>query len=138
MFLVEAKKQQIRGSFQMNIALWIVQIVLALMFLMAGMTKPFQYDKAKASMPWVNDTSKGLVTFIGLPELLGAIGLILPSATGISPWLTPLAAAGLSVVMILAAVFHVKRSEQQAIVFNVVLLLFSAFVAYGRWFIETQ
>ncbi|MEJ1715093.1 DoxX family protein, partial [Escherichia coli] len=74
----------------MNIALWIVQILLALMFLMAGSTKAFSYEKAKTSLPWVKDSSKGLVSLIGLAELLGGIGLILPYSLGIAPILTPI------------------------------------------------
>ncbi|MEH7253268.1 DoxX family protein [Neobacillus niacini] len=117
----------------MNIALWIVQILLALMFLMAGSTKAFTYEKAKASMPWVQDTSKGLVIFIGVAELLGALGLILPLALRIAPILTPLAALGLGVVMILAAGFHAKRKENKAIGMNIILLALALFVAIGRF-----
>ena len=80
----------------MNIALWAVQIILGLMFLFAGSTKAFSYEKAKASMPWVQESSKGLVVFIGLAEVLGAIGLILPYALGIAPILTPIAAIGIA------------------------------------------
>lgn len=118
----------------MNIALWIVQIILGVAFLMFGSMKAFQYEKAKAGMPWVKDSSKGLVVFIGVSELLGGLGLILPSLTGILTWLTPLAAIGLAVIMVLAAAFHAKRKENQAIGMNVIILLLSLFVAYGRWF----
>jgi uncharacterized membrane protein YphA (DoxX/SURF4 family) len=118
----------------MNIALWIIQVLLAGMFLMAGVMKAFLYERAKASLPWVKDVPHGLVTFIGICELLGGLGLLLPAITGILPWLTPLAAAGLATIMILAAGFHMSRREGQAIVFNVVLLALAAFVAYGRFF----
>jgi uncharacterized membrane protein YphA (DoxX/SURF4 family) len=117
----------------MNIVLWIVQVLLGLMFLMAGATKAFSYEKAKASMPWVKDSSKGLVIFIGLAELLGGLGLILPYALGITPILTPIAAFGLGIIMILAAGFHVKRKENQAIPMNLILLALALFVAFGRW-----
>lgn len=116
----------------MNIALWIVQILLGLMFLMAGSTKAFSYEKAKASLPWVKDSTKGLVTFIGVAELLGGLGLILPYAFGIAPILTPIAAFGLGVVMILAAGFHAKRKEYQGIGMNIILLALALFVAIGR------
>lgn len=118
----------------LNLILWIVQTILAALFLMAGVMKAFQYERAKASLPWVKDVSKGLVTFIGISELLGGLGLILPLLTGILPWLTPLAAAGLAVIMILAMVFHAMRRESSAIIFNLVLFALAAFVAYGRWF----
>ena len=95
----------------MNIILWILQVLLAAMFLMAGVMKAFQYERAKATLPWVKDTSKGLVSFIGISELLGGIGLVLPQITGILPWLTLLAAAGLAIIMVLAAIFHIRRKE---------------------------
>lgn len=117
----------------MNIALWVVQALLALAFLMAGSMKAFQYEKAKATMAWVKDVSKGLVSFIGLAEILGALGLVLPAVLGLPAILTPLAAAGLVLTMLLAAGFHLKRGENQAIVANLVLGALAAFVAYGRW-----
>lgn len=117
----------------MNIALWIVQALLALAFLMSGAMKALQYEKAKASMAWVKDVSRGLVTFIGVAEMLGALGLVLPLLLGLPAILTPLAAVGLVLTMLLAAGFHLKRGEYQAILVNVVLAALAAFVAYGRW-----
>jgi uncharacterized membrane protein YphA (DoxX/SURF4 family) len=117
----------------MNIALWIVQVVLGAMFIFAGVTKAFRYEHAHASLPWVKDVPRGLTTFIGVCELLGGLGLLLPALTGILPWLTPLAAAGLALVMLLAAGFHATRREWPAIGFNTVLLLLAVFVAYGRF-----
>jgi uncharacterized membrane protein YphA (DoxX/SURF4 family) len=117
----------------MNIALWVVQIILGLAFIMFGSMKAFQYEKAKAGMPWVKDYSKGLVTFIGVSELLGGLGLILPYATGIAPILTPIAALGLGLIMILAAGFHAKRKENQAIGMNIIFLALAIFVAIGRF-----
>jgi len=119
----------------MNIAVWILQVLLGAMFVFAGVLKAFQYERAKASLLWVNDLPRGLVTFIGISELLGGLGLLLPSITGILPWLTPLAGAGLVLIMILAIGFHASRREAQAIGFNAVLLLLAAFVAYGRFLI---
>jgi uncharacterized membrane protein YphA (DoxX/SURF4 family) len=119
----------------MNIALWIVQVLLGGMFVLAGVMKAFQYERAKASLPWVKDVPRELVTFIGVSELLGGLGLLLPAITGILPWLTPLAGAGLALVMILAIGFHASRREAQAIGFNAVLLVLAAFVAYGRFMV---
>src|SRR6476619_4588094 len=107
----------------MNIALWIVQVLLAGMFIMAGVMKAFLYERAKASLPWVKDVPRGLTTFMGISELLGGLGLLLPALTGILPWLTPLAGAGLALVMVLAIGFHASRREAQAIGFNAVLLV---------------
>jgi uncharacterized membrane protein YphA (DoxX/SURF4 family) len=119
----------------MNIALWIVQVLLGGMFVFAGVLKAFQYERAKASLFWVKDLPRGLVTFIGISELLGGLGLLLPSITGILPWLTPLAGAGLALIMILAIGFHASRREGPAIGINSVLLVLAAFVAYGRFLI---
>lgn len=119
----------------MNIALWVVQMLLAGMFIIAGAMKAFQYERAKASLPWVKDVPRALVTFIGISELLGGLGLLLPAITGILPWLTPLAGVGLALVMILAIGFHASRREPPAIGFNAVLLILAAFVAYGRFLI---
>ncbi len=116
----------------MNIALWALQIILGLMFLMAGFGKAFQYEKTKVKMPWVRVVSKGLVSFIGIAELLGGLGLILPAATGIMPVLTSIAAFGLALVMILAAIFHFSRKEYQGIVMNIIILIVALFVAFGR------
>ncbi|MCR8657694.1 DoxX family protein [Paenibacillus endoradicis] len=117
----------------MNIALWIVQGLLALMFIGAGSTKAFQYEKAKTSLPWVKDYSRGYVAFIGISEVLGGIGLIVPYATGIAPVLTSIAAIALAVVMVFAAVFHAKRKEYSGLVMNIILLALAVFVAIGRF-----
>jgi uncharacterized membrane protein YphA (DoxX/SURF4 family) len=118
----------------MNVALWIVQILLALAFGAAGVMKISQpKEKLQPRLPWVEDFSLGTVRLIGAAELLGAIGLILPAATGIAPILTPLAATGLAVIMVLAIVTHARRHEPSAVVFNSVLLVLSVFVAWGRF-----
>jgi uncharacterized membrane protein YphA (DoxX/SURF4 family) len=116
----------------MNIVLWVVAVLLALAFLMSGMMKAFRYEQARQQLPWVKDVPKGLVRFIGVVEILGALGLILPAATGILPWLTPLAAVGLCTVMLLAAGFHAKRHEYSSVGMNLILFLLAAFVAYGH------
>jgi uncharacterized membrane protein YphA (DoxX/SURF4 family) len=122
-------------TFTMTIVLWILQVLVAAAFFMAGATKAFQYEKARQQMKWVNDVPRGLVTFIAVCEMLGAIGLILPALTGVLPWLTPLAGAGLALVMLLASIFHAQRREYSGIVVNLVLLALAAFVAYGRFVI---
>jgi len=73
------------------------------------------------------------VRFIGMAETLGAIGLVLPAATRIKPSLTPLAALGLTTVMVLAAITHVARGEAFMIPVNGVIGGLSAFVVWGRW-----
>lgn len=116
----------------MNVVLWIVQVLLALLFGFAGVTKTFTpIAELAQQMPWVAD-QPGLIRFIGISELLGAIGLVLPAATRIKPGLTPLAAAGLAVIMVLAAGFHAMRGEWSSIGTNAVILALALFVVWGR------
>lgn len=118
----------------MNVILWIIAIVLAVVFLMAGLAKVSQpKEKLAEKMGWVEDWSPNAVKLIGAVEILGAIGLVLPAATGVATVLTPLAATGLAIVMLLAAVVHARRKEQQLIAVNVVLLVLAAFVAVMRF-----
>lgn len=123
----------------MNIALWIVQGLLAVMFLMAGLMKATKSkeelkEAAGDNMAWVDSVSASTVRLIGILEVLIALGLILPHLTGILPWLTPLAAVGFVCTMLGAAALHAQRGDgAQAIVTNIVLLLLASFVAYGRF-----
>jgi uncharacterized membrane protein YphA (DoxX/SURF4 family) len=120
----------------MNIVLWVVQILLALAFGMAGIMKVSQpIDKLETRMGWVKSVGPRGVRLIGSLEILGAIGLVLPAVTGILPWLTPLAAACLALTMIGAMITHGRRGEYSQIGINVVLLLLTLFVAYGRFVI---
>ncbi len=116
----------------MNIALWVAAILLALVFLITGIMKTVRFEHEGQKLESIQDLPRGLVAFIGVSEILGALGLIVPAATGILPWLTPLAAAGLALVMILASGFHVARREYSGIGLNLILLLLAVFVAYGR------
>jgi uncharacterized membrane protein YphA (DoxX/SURF4 family) len=120
----------------MNIALWIVQILLALAFAMAGIMKVTQpIDRLETRMGWVKDVGPRGVRLIGSLEILGAIGLILPAVTGILPWLTPVAAVGLALTMVGAMITHGRRGEYSNIGANVVLLVLALFVVYGRFVI---
>lgn len=117
----------------MNFALWIIQGLLAAAFLLAGVMKMTQpLNTLSKSMAWVRAVPGGFVRFIGVAEALAAIGLILPMATGILPWLVVAAAAGLVIVQVGAAIFHFTRREMQMIPINVVLLLLAVFVVVGR------
>jgi uncharacterized membrane protein YphA (DoxX/SURF4 family) len=117
----------------LHVALWIVQLLLAAAFGMAGVMKSTQpLDALSPDMAWVRDVPPAMVRFIGIAELAGALGLVLPALTGVKPILTPLAAAGLAVIMVLAAAFHISRGEFSALPFNIVLGGLSALVAWGR------
>ena len=117
----------------MNGLEWVFSIILAVVFLITGVNKAFRYEKARELFPWVKDVPRPLVQVIGIVEILGALGLILPVATGIYSWLTPVAAVALALLMLLAAVFHALRREKAESALNVVLLLMLVFVAYVRW-----
>lgn len=118
----------------MNTALWIAQILLAAMYALAGVIKTFQTTKAKEQFPWAKNRSDNFVQFVGISELLGSLGLILPILTGILPWLTVIAAVGLSLIQLLAIFTeHLPRKEYNVIPMNVVLLALSGFVVFGRW-----
>jgi uncharacterized membrane protein YphA (DoxX/SURF4 family) len=115
----------------MKIALWIVQILLALVFLSAGGMKVFAFDQFAAAAPTLAD-QHGLVTFIGIVELAGAFGLILPRLTGIVPVLTTWAAAGLATIMVLATGFHLMHGEYSHVPITMTIFALAAFVVYGH------
>ena len=119
----------------MNLALWIVQGLLAAMFIMAGITKSIRSkEKLEKQFSWVRDFSLNTVRFIGISEFLCAIGLIVPWLTGIAPILTPIASLGIVIIMILSIVtVHLKKREYKEIGLNIFILLMSAFVAYDRF-----
>lgn len=118
----------------MNIALWIIQVLLALLFLFAGGTKLYFSAEAMAAMGPPNQVIlPGLfIKFIGVCEILGALGLILPGLLRIKQWLTPLAATGLLIIMIGATVVTIMGPGVGSAVPAVVGALLCAFVAYGR------
>src|SRR6185503_7036795 len=112
-------------------SLWVAQVLLAGMFLMAASAKLTKSPAELAvMMPFTRDVPLALVRFIGTAELMGAVGVILPALTRIRPWLTPLAASGLVVVMLLASLFHVSRGEFFAVPINLTLGALGAFVAW--------
>jgi putative oxidoreductase len=122
-----------RSGKALTIALWVAQVLLFVAFGMAGFPKlTTPLDQLVGMMPWVGAVPGALVRFIGLAELAGAIGVVLPAATRVRPGLTPLAALGLLTVMVLAAVFHQSRGEASVLPVHAVLGGLAAFVAWGR------
>lgn len=116
----------------MDTALWVVQVLTALAFGQHGYSMLFRVEQARTRMAWTRAVSIPVLRFIGVAEILGAIGVILPAATGVLPWLTVAAAAGLVTVMVLAMLFHIARREWPNIVLNLILAAIAAFVLYGR------
>lgn len=122
------------SSKALHITLWIAQVLLAGMFIMAGFSKVAQpIEQLTQMMPWAGQVPAGLVRFIGMSELLGGLGLVLPALLRIKPILTVWAALGLVTVMIFAAIFHASRGEYSAIGMNIILALVAAFIAWGRF-----
>ncbi len=117
----------------MNVVFWILQILLALMFLLHGRLMLFPTTSQTGRMPYILAVPLALRRFIGVAEVLAAVGLILPGLTPILPWLTPLAATGLVILMISAVIFHIPRREYPHIVLNLILLVLAAIVAYERF-----
>jgi uncharacterized membrane protein YphA (DoxX/SURF4 family) len=119
----------------MNLALWIVAIVLAAVFAGSGLMKQLvPKDKlVTAGQGWAQDYSQTGIRLIGLAEILGAIGLVLPAAVHVAPILVPLAAIGLVLVMVGAAVVHTRRHEPTNVAVNLVLIVLAVFVSWGRF-----
>jgi uncharacterized membrane protein YphA (DoxX/SURF4 family) len=118
----------------MNIAIWIIQGLLAIAFLAAGFMKATTpKDKLEENMSWAKDFSASTIKLTGISEILGAIGLILPLALNILPILTAISAAALFVVMVLAATTHIRRKEYKEVGMNAVLAILCMAVAVVRF-----
>ena len=116
-----------------NIGLWVGQALLALMFLYAGSLKTFvPIDELSKVMPFAGENPV-LIRFIGIAELAGGIGVLLPAALRILPQLTIVSAVGFAIIMILASGFHAMRGEHAALGTTVFLGAIAAVVAWGRW-----
>jgi hypothetical protein len=132
--LIEVLKSGDKGKESlMNVALWIVQGLLAFAFVAAGGMKLFAYEKYKATSEknGPSGLTRGLISFIGVAELAGAIGIVLPMAAGVAPLLSAGAAIGLSTIMLLAIGYHVRRRESPAA--PGILFALSVFVGVGRF-----
>jgi putative oxidoreductase len=116
----------------MTIVLWVLQILLGLAFLMLGFPKAFQPVKVAKRLTRALALPRWFLRFIGGAEMLAGIGLILPAATHILPWLTVAAAIGLLVLMFSAIIFHISRREFPVLGVNALLLLLAALVVVGR------
>jgi len=122
------------GSQNVNTMLWVAQSLLAALFLFSGMMKSTQSEQklVASGQTGVEGLPRSLIRFIGISEILGAAGLVLPLLSDVMPILTPLAAIGLGLIMILAAIVHYRRDEKRTALQNLSILLVCLFVAYGR------
>lgn len=119
----------------MNIVLWVIAALLAVAFIGAGLMKLVTpREQLVAKMAWATDFSDAQLKGIGAVELLGGIGVVLPAIVDIAPVLVPIAAAGLAVVMAIAAVVHVRRGDTLAETMpSIVLGVLALVVAIGRF-----
>jgi hypothetical protein len=117
----------------MDVVLWVVAVGLAGIFLVVGTLKLVRPLPVlhRMGMTWVEDWGPAKVRLVGAAEVLGALGLVLPAATGVAPWLTPTAAAGLAVVMAGAVVVRAHRHE--SVVPPLILLVLAAALAIFRF-----
>jgi putative oxidoreductase len=120
------------GAKGLRVGLWVVQVLLALAFGLSGAMKlAVPYAELLKQGAWVERVPEGLVKLIGVAEISGALGLILPAATRIKPFLTPLAAAGFVVIMVLASALHLSLGEPP--IAQVIIGGLAAFVVWGRF-----
>ena len=117
----------------MNIVLWILQYLLGIYFIFTGVIHFIVPPGLPQQMAWMYELLPSLHYLSGAAEILGGLGLILPGLIRIQSRLTYLAALGLVLVMLGAAVWHVSRGEFQNIIMNLVLAGLAGFIAYGRW-----
>jgi DoxX-like family len=115
----------------MNVILWSAQIFLALFFL--GAAFPKLTGRGLERWTGFANLPHGLVLGIGMGEVLGSVGLVLPMATGILPWLTPLAAMGLSINVLMATGFHVREDERLKAIATTLWAAIAGIIAIGRW-----
>ncbi len=116
----------------LDIALWVATGLLAAMYLMAGLMKAKDPVKAQEMGPVLAAKEPSTLRTIGILEILGAIGVILPVALDILPWIAAVAAVGLALIQLLAIPQHIKLQDTKGLPFNVVLLALALFVALGR------
>lgn len=119
----------------MDTAVWIVAALLAALFSVTGLAKITQprLDMAEGPMKWAADVTDGQFRTVGVLELLGAAGLILPTVLGIAPTLVPLAAVGLALTMVGAIVAHLRLGETDRLAVPIVVLALALFVAVERF-----
>lgn len=119
----------------METILWICQGLLAFIFMFSGLNKAFLPEQklVASGQTGVEGLHWLLIKFIGISEILGAIGVIVPWLIGIAPILTPISATGFCIIMLLAAPIHYKRKELRNVFINFVIFLISAFVAFQRF-----
>jgi DoxX-like family len=119
----------------MNILLWIVQIILSIKLLTASFTHGLRQSKPtmQEAMQKLGKVSRPLHLIIAVVMFIGTIGLLLPGIMTLPTWITPLSAVIMAIMLLLSIIFHIKSREKPNIFVSVILFIFAAFIAYGRW-----
>jgi heme/copper-type cytochrome/quinol oxidase subunit 4 len=118
----------------MEIGLWITQVSLLVIYGVYGVYKTFFTPSVRKSMHWAQSRTDNAIRFIGIMELLGAFGMVFPMVTGIAPWLTLVAAFGLTLIQVLAILTaHLPLKEYKILPLNLYFMVMSLFVLMGRW-----
>ena len=118
----------------MEIGLWITQYSLLAIYGAYGIYKTFWTSTARDKMEWAGERSESFVRFVGIAEIFGAIGVVFPMLTGTLPWLTPLAAIGLTLIQGSAILTeHLPKKEYKILPLNLYFMAMSIFVLIGRW-----
>ena len=118
----------------LNIGLWIAQVSLLGIYGSYGIYKTFFTEKAKEKMAWTQNRSDAFIRFVGISELLGAVGVVLPMVTGILPWITVIAAIGLTILQGFAIFTeHLPKKEYKILPLTLYFAAMSLFVVIGRW-----
>ena len=119
----------------MNIALWIIQIILGIKLITVSYTHGLRQSQPtmQEAIQKMGKFSQPLLSIIAVCTFIGTIGLILPGVLDSSTWMTPVTAVILSIMLLFSIFFHVKYREKPNIFVSVILFAFAAFVAYGRW-----
>lgn len=127
-------RNQSKSSKRIHITLWVAQVILAAGLMFGAVMKLFQpIGKLSAMWPWTGEVPVALVKATGIIDLLGMIGLIVPTLLRIKPALTPIAAMGVVTLMICASIFHIARGEASEIGVNLFFAVIAVFIAWGRF-----
>ena len=117
----------------LHIAIWIAQgLTSILLFVGAFMKLTMPISELSINLKWTAESPKFMVRALGIIDLIGAVGIILPSLLKVKPKLAPIAALGTILLMVSAIVFHIIRNEASVIGFNFVMIVFATFVYWGR------
>jgi divalent metal cation (Fe/Co/Zn/Cd) transporter len=122
---------------KMNIALWIIQIILGIKLITVSYTHGLRQSQStmQEAIQKMGRFSQPLLYIISVCTFIGTMGLILPGILGSSTWVTPVTAAILSIMLLFSIFFHIRCREKPKIFVSIVLFVFAVFVAYGRWVI---